>query len=102
MTKAKTLLFTRWVVTHYDSQYLNNINGDAWRELYEYFNTIVFTNYKKNGSYKKAKEFYAKPNIPVRLQIIERVVTIPEQIICMGAESNGCDCGQMSCPTCHG
>lgn len=101
MTKAKILLFTRWVVTHYDSQYLNNINGDAWNELYEYFNTIVFPNYKKNGVYKNAKKFYNKPNIPVRLKIIEKRIEVPLKTVYVPYESNGCDCGQVSCRICN-
>lgn len=99
--KTASLLFTRWVVTHYDSHYLNNINGDAWNELYNHFKDIVLPNYKSNGSYKNAKEFYSKPNIPVRLKIIEKIVEVPLKTVYVPYESNGCDCWQPSCSYCN-
>ena len=79
--KTISLLFTRWVVTHYSSDYLNQINGDAWNELYNHFKSIVLPNYKSNGSYNNAKIFYSKPNIPVRLKVVEKIVEVPEKIV---------------------
>jgi|JI9StandDraft_1071089.scaffolds.fasta_scaffold07230_10 hypothetical protein len=100
--KTISLLFARWVVTHYGSEYLNQINGDAWNELYNHFKSIVLPNYKSNGSYNNAKIFYSKPNIPVRLKVVEKIVEIPEKIVYVPYQSNGCNCGQMSCIICHG
>jgi len=60
------------------------------------------TNIKSNGSYNNAKIFYSKPNIPVRLKVVEKIVEIPEKIVYVPYQSNGCNCGQMSCIICHG
>jgi hypothetical protein len=92
-------MFARWVVMHYTSDYLNEITGAKWNELYSYYNKYVKPNHIKNGSYKDNKEFLETPNIkPQEIVIKEVIKEIPLKTVYVPfEESNGCGCGQPSC-----
>lgn len=74
-------LFARWISTCYADEHcddkmvsqhepkfnpkeamsvLNRENGYWWREQLEYFEKIVYPNYKKMGAIKETKEFLNK------------------------------------------
>lgn len=77
--KAKMFLFGRWMATCYADTHmdnngrcehdygfdehnamsvLNRTGGDWWKDKVTEFNNVVLPNYKKNGSYKDALNFF--------------------------------------------
>jgi len=96
--KVDEYLFARWLVLHYDNEYLNLMTGDKWKELYNHYNSVVKPNFKKNSSYKDNIEFMKTPPITrEHTKIVEKIVEKKH----IPYTSNGCDCGQVWCPTCY-
>jgi hypothetical protein len=94
-------LFARWIVMHYSSDYLNEITGEKWKQYYDYFQKNVLTNINK-GNIEEHELFLKDPNIKPQEFIIKEVIKeIPLKTIYVKYESNGCDCGQISCPICY-
>ena len=81
MNKVKMFLFARWISTSYADEHwddkmvsqhepefnphesmsvLNRESGYWWKEQLEYFEKVVYPNYKKMGAIKETKEFLTK------------------------------------------
>lgn len=94
-------LFARWLVTHYPSNYLNEITGEKWKEYYEYYKNNVYPNLTKENI-EENESFLKNPDIKPQEFIIKEVIKeVPLKTIYVPFVSNGCDCGQVSCSICN-
>lgn len=96
--KIDDYMFARWLVLHHDSEYLNLMTGDKWKEYYNHYITVVKPNFKKNSSYEDNIEFMKTPPITrEHTKIVEKVV---ERFHYEKEFRPSCDCGQVWCPNC--